>query len=656
MALRLSDKWIWDFWLARAEGHHHVFYLQAPRSLRRPELRHHSASIGHAVSTDLLTWEVLPDALHPGPRGSWDDLATWTGSVIKNGDLWYMLYTGINRGERGLIQRIGLATSPDLIHWTKHPENPVLEADERWYERLDLARWRDQSWRDPWLFIEPMDGSVHALITARSPNGNADGGGVIGHACSLDFVHWEVLPPLTSPGEFAQVECPQLVSLDGRYLILFSCLAEDHSAARTKRLGARGVTGTFVLSSTDFGGPYSPSATPIAEVNEELGPLYAGKLVEIEPEEWSFMAFRGAGDHAFVGELTDPLPVLVDGDGELRTVAEPPVQQARRSAMALAREVRELLAWDEELGKSCDGLPLHERRLALADALEERARRAGLFVADVGLVEDYTVPVKDGDIQVRLYSPSDAGPFPAFLHIHGGGFMLGSIDWVFNDAKCAHICQHARCVVATVEYRLAPESPFPVAPEDCYAALLWLVEHADELDIDASRIAVGGESAGGNLAAVLALMSRDRGGPPLALQLLEVPVTDMSDRSDEHASLTLFDNGYGLDRRGIEDFQDAYLPNRADRVAAYASPLRAEHLNGVAPAHIITAEFDPLRDSGEAYARRLQEAGVRTTLHRFKGQIHGSSSLWQTWPPAGVWMDEVVAALRDVASVALPVG
>src|SRR3954447_14006031 len=132
MPLQLPDKWVWDFWLARDEDRHHVFFLQAPRSLGRPDLRHRNASIGHAVSTDLRSWTVLPDALSPGEPGSWDDLATWTGSVLKHEGRWHMLYTGIGTADGGLIQRVGLATSDDLVSWTKHPENPVIEADGRW--------------------------------------------------------------------------------------------------------------------------------------------------------------------------------------------------------------------------------------------------------------------------------------------------------------------------------------------------------------------------------------------------------------------------------------------------------------------------------------------------------------------------------------------
>lgn len=320
--------------------------------------------------------------------------------------------------------------------------------------------------------------------------------------------------------------------------------------------------------------------------------------------------------------------------------------------MSLSPEVRDLIAWDRELGRRCAGLPIGDLRTAIGDALEEYARTTGLVVPDVGSVSDLTVPVAGGEIAVRAYTPVGAGPHPAFLHIHGGGFTLGSIDWIWNAAKCAHICREAGCVVVTVEYRLAPEFPFPTAPEDCYAALLWLVESATALDVDPGRIAVGGESAGGDLAAVVALMARDRGGPRLALQVLEMPVTDMSAASVDHPSLTLFGEGYGLERSGIEAFQDDYLPGLAERESPYASPLRADDLSGLPAAHVVTAEFDPLRDSGEAYARRLQEAGVRTTLHRFRGQTHGSSNLWQTWAPAREWMDEVTAAIR--AALARP--
>jgi beta-fructofuranosidase len=308
MALRLPDKWVWDFWLAHHGGQHHIFYLQAPRSLSDPDLRHHHASVGHAVSADLTSWTVLPDALRPGPDGSWDDLAIWTGSVIEHDSRWHMLYTGISRADGGLIQRIGLAVSDDLMTWRKHSANPVLEADGRWYEVLDLSKWCDQSWRDPWLFHNPGDGAFHALITARAATGAPDGRGVIGHARSRDLVHWEVLAPLTSPGEFAQVEVPQLVRFNGRHHILFSARAEDHSRRRRHRLGP-GQSGTFTFRASTAAGPYQASDAPVVSRAPRSGTLYAGKLIEARPGDWRFLAFCLEQDGAFAGELTDPLPV-----------------------------------------------------------------------------------------------------------------------------------------------------------------------------------------------------------------------------------------------------------------------------------------------------------------------------------------------------------
>lgn len=228
-----------------------------------------------------------------------------------------MLYTGINRAEGGLIQRIGLAVSDDLLTWRKHPGNPVLEADGRWYELLDLTSWRDQSWRDPWLYRDADDGSFHALITARAADGAADGRGVIGHARSPDLVHWQVLEPVTAPGEFAQVEVPQLVQLNGHRHILFSAHAEDHSRQRRGRLGP-GPGGTFAFTAATSASPYRVSAVPVADHDGPFGELYAGKLVEAQPGDWLFLASRIGRNGAFPGELTDPLPVRQDQHGAIK--------------------------------------------------------------------------------------------------------------------------------------------------------------------------------------------------------------------------------------------------------------------------------------------------------------------------------------------------
>jgi beta-fructofuranosidase len=317
MALRLPDKWLWDFWLAQDGPDYHVFYLQAPRSLGNPELRHWNASVGHAVSQDLHTWRVLPDALRPGPSGGWDDYTTWTGSVLRHESLWYFFYTGTNRAEEGLVQRIGLATSSDLIHWDRHPENPILAADPRWYELLDTNLWHDQAWRDPWVFQNPDTGDFHALITARVNHGPADGRGVIAHARSDDLLRWEVLPPVTEPGDFGHMEVPQWVAIQGRYYLLFSSTIQTQAAARQRRTGVAPVSGTHYLVSNNPLGPFRYTTQEFL-VGDRVGTLYAGKLVPAPGGGWVFMATRLlTSDGTFVGELGDPLPVTVDDAGNL---------------------------------------------------------------------------------------------------------------------------------------------------------------------------------------------------------------------------------------------------------------------------------------------------------------------------------------------------
>lgn len=313
--------------------------------------------------------------------------------------------------------------------------------------------------------------------------------------------------------------------------------------------------------------------------------------------------------------------------------------------MTVAPEIQSLLDWSKRVDESTGSRPLPELREILRRELDDELRRRGVEVDSVRAVTDHEVSGPEGQIQVRAFTPASTGPHPALLHFHGGGFVFGTIHSLVNDAKCAHICRRARCAVVTVEYRLAPEHPFPTASEDCYAALRWVAEYADALAIDPTRLAVGGESAGGNLAAAVALMARDRNGPNLALQLLEVPVTDLGDGANGHASVDLFGSGYGLDRVDMDSFTEAYLADPSDGSSPYASPLLAPDLASLAPAHILTAEYDMLRDSGEAYARRLVEAGVETTLHRALGLTHGGPVLWQEWEPARAWMNEVIRTL-----------
>jgi beta-fructofuranosidase len=317
MTLRLPDRWLWDFWLAQDGLDYHIFYLQAPRSLEKQELRHWNVSIGHAISQDLRTWQTLPDALWPSPNSAWDDYTTWTGSIIQHRGLWHLFYTGGSRDERGLVQRIGLATSTDLLRWEKHPDNPLIVADPRWYELLDLNLWQDQAWRDPWVFQHPEAGDFHAFITARVHHGPADGRGVIAHARSSDLIQWEVLPPVTEPGDFGHLEVPQWVEIRGRYYLLFSTQASVHSTLRCQQTGLRPVTGTHYLSAEDPLGPFRFSTDEFL-AGDQIGSLYAGKSVQRPDGDWVFLACRQfAPDGTFIGELSGPLPLTVDHAGNL---------------------------------------------------------------------------------------------------------------------------------------------------------------------------------------------------------------------------------------------------------------------------------------------------------------------------------------------------
>ena len=264
---------------------------------------------------------------------------------------------------------------------------------------------------------------------------------------------------------------------------------------------------------------------------------------------------------------------------------------------------------------------------------------------DVAVVEERTVPGPAGDIPVRVYRPEGAGAFPALVYYHGGGWIIGDLDT--HDPLCRHFANAAGCVVVVPDYRLAPEHKYPAAADDCYAATKWVAEQGAEIGVDRSRIAVGGDSSGGNLAAVVALMARDRGGPTLAAQVLIYPVTD---HRFDTASYRDNGKGYFLETDLMQLFWDSYLSGDDDGAQPYASPLRAPDVSGVAPAHIITAEFDVLRDEGEAYGKRLQEAGVATQIQRYDGMMHGFVQFGAAIPQAHDAIADVVAGLKAAFS------
>ena len=270
---------------------------------------------------------------------------------------------------------------------------------------------------------------------------------------------------------------------------------------------------------------------------------------------------------------------------------------------------------------------------------EARPRAAG---PDVGNVEDRTVPGPAGEIPVRVFTPEGAGPFPILMWYHGGGWVIGNVRT--HDAICRHLCVQAGCVVVSVDYRLAPEHKYPAAADDCYAATAWAAANAASLNGDASRLAVGGDSAGGNLSAVVSLMARDKGGPHLVHQLMVYPVTEY--RVDTSSYIENAD-GYLLTRDGMVWFWGHYLGNEGDGAEAYASPMRASDLSSLPQALVITAEFDPLRDEGEEYARRLTQAGVPTACTRYDGMVHGFFGMPDLMDKGRQAIAEASAALRE---------
>jgi acetyl esterase len=309
--------------------------------------------------------------------------------------------------------------------------------------------------------------------------------------------------------------------------------------------------------------------------------------------------------------------------------------------MAVHPEVRSLLdamgpalSWDEEV--SPEELRAQTRTLLAA---------ASGPPEEVGRVEERRLPGPAGELTARVYWPASPGPWPALAFFHGGGFVIGDLDT--HDGTCRHLCNGADTVVVSVDYRLAPEHRFPAAAEDAYSATAWLGAHAGELGADPARLAVGGDSAGGNLAAVAALMARDRGGPALAFQLLVYPVCDFGFDTPSYRENA---EGYFLTRQAMQWFWAQYLASPDDARSPYACPLRAEDLAGLPPALVVTAEHDPLRDEGEAYARRLADAGVPVTLRRYDGMIHGFFSMWPFLEEARRANAETFESLRAALS------
>ncbi|WP_238011916.1 family 43 glycosylhydrolase [Dactylosporangium sp. AC04546] len=292
--LRLVDHWVWDSWLAASGDEHHLFFLRAPRELRDPERRHLSTSVGHAVSTDLRRWTVLPDPLERASASAWDGTAVWTGSISPHDGRWYLFYTGVDGGG---AQRVGIAVSDDLHTWQRHGAEPVAGPDPRWYAAT--------AWRDPFVFADPAGRGWHMLVTAHAA-GEGRGRGVIGHARSADLLHWSVRPPLTRPAGFDHLQVPQVHQIDDTTILLFSC---QPAMTTLQRRNGSPLSGTWVVAGGSVGAGWDvAAATPFAHPS-----LSAARLARDPAGGWCLLGFRDWEHGVFHGEIIDPIPVAWTG-------------------------------------------------------------------------------------------------------------------------------------------------------------------------------------------------------------------------------------------------------------------------------------------------------------------------------------------------------
>ena len=302
--------WVWDSWYVEHAGVVHAFYLKAPTSLGDPDLRHAHARIGHSVSRDLIGWTSLPDALGPGADGDFDDLAIWTGSIVRHEGVWHLFYTGVEKRTRTRTQRIGHATSLDLMTWDRAAATPVSVADDRWYSTAAAPPAFDEPWRDPWVWRSEADGLWHMLVTAREPEGHDATHGSVGHCVSPDLFAWEVAAPLSSESGFRQVEVMQVLEVDGRHVLVFCAAASDVIAE-----GVPAVTGTYTAPADGELGPFHfDRAEPIHAPG-----IYAGRILRNPDGVPVLLGFVDSdSEGAFAGVICDPVPLRLTGRGTLQ--------------------------------------------------------------------------------------------------------------------------------------------------------------------------------------------------------------------------------------------------------------------------------------------------------------------------------------------------
>jgi acetyl esterase len=305
--------------------------------------------------------------------------------------------------------------------------------------------------------------------------------------------------------------------------------------------------------------------------------------------------------------------------------------------VALTRQARQLVDQLQLMGAPVETLAPEQARRAS----DERRAQSPVVPEPVARVVNRTIGGPGGPLRIRVYRPESAGSLPVLVFFHGGGWVLCDLD--SHDPICRALANRIGCAVVSVDYRRAPESRYPAAAEDAYAATVWVAGHADELDVDPDRLVVIGDSAGGNLAAAVALMARDRGGPRIACQVLAYPITD---HSFDTGSYRDFGADHYLTTAGMRWYWDQYAPGPIDRDQPYLSPLRAADLRGLPPAVVVCAECDPLRDEGVAYAGRLRDAGTEVEQTTYAGMFHGFFTMTAALDGTRQSVADVVRSLR----------
>jgi beta-fructofuranosidase len=309
--LELKDHWVWDCWLLDDGKEFHIFFLRASKALHDSDRRHLRASVGHAKSKDLTNWELLPDALVASDSPSWDDVATWTGSAIKNpkDGLYYIFYTGVHREKNGVVQQVGFATSQDLITWHKNPNNPVTYAIPEFYDG-QFNGHQDTNWRDPFIFFDDRDEKWHMLVTADFKNGGIKTRATVAHATSDDLNTWTILGPLHGESGFGQVEVIQVEKIDGQYVLIF-CVGAQH--LNEFKTGFK--TGSYSVPADSMTGPFHFDRADIIDADG----IYAARIIKDRSGQWLLLGFEnGQTKEEFKGRICNPIPLYLTNEGTLK--------------------------------------------------------------------------------------------------------------------------------------------------------------------------------------------------------------------------------------------------------------------------------------------------------------------------------------------------